>query len=62
VGIDECLLHRVFRSPRAEQASAVALELRPIAVNDCRERRVVALASEGHKPVVVLEAQQRCAG
>ena len=59
VGVDERLLHRVFRTPRAEQPSAVALQCRSITVDDCRKCRIVALASEGHEPVVVLKAQQR---
>ena len=58
MGIHERLLHRVFRSPRAKQPSAVALELAAIAVDDRREGRVVALASEGHEPLVVLQAQE----
>ena len=62
VGVDERLLHRVFRTPRAQQPSAVALQRRSIAVDDCRKCRIVALTSEGHEPVVVLEAQQRRAG
>jgi hypothetical protein len=62
VGIHERLLHRVFRSPRAEQPSAVALELPAVTVDDRREGRVVALASEGHEPRVVLQSQERRAG
>ena len=61
MGVHEGLLHRVFRSGWVgfiQQPSAVALELRPIAVDDRREGRLVALASEGHEPRVVLQTQE----